>query len=183
MKEKLSLSARFERSLALFVGLAAIVAASVSLYQAALAREQARASAWPYVMIGGSLSEGHPYTLGMYNRGIGPARIRTVRVTVDEKPVTSWTDAIRILSDTVATPYEYSYLGGGSVMSPASTDTLLTIPAGKQAYKFWKEAAKRLSVSICYCSVYDECWVTGQSSLESKPIKRCPPLDGPAFTQ
>lgn len=183
MNDKSGIAARFERSLALLVGLAAIVAASVSLYQASLAREQARASAWPYLMIGGSLSYGKPFSLAMYNRGIGPARIRTVLVTVDDKPVASWNDVIRTLSDSAVAPYEYSYIGAGSVMSAGTVDTLLTIPAGNQAYKVWKESGKRLSVSVCYCSVYDECWVTGQNLREAKLIKLCPPVNGPMFTQ
>ena len=183
MTEKLSLAARFERSLALFVGLAAIVAASVSLYQAALAREQARASAWPYLLVAASLSEGKPFALSLANRGIGPARIRTVSVTVDDKPVATWSDAIHTLSDSASGQYEYSYVGRGSVMSAGSVDTLLTIPPGTRAFQFWKQSMTRLSVSICYCSVYDECWITGKNSLEAEAVKQCPIPSSPVFTQ
>jgi hypothetical protein len=183
MSDRVGFIQRFERSLSLLVGIAAIVAASVSLYQASLAREQARAAAWPYLTGGSSLATGQRYYYVLANRGIGPARVRSVRVAVDGKDVASWTDAIRQLSGTPATSYEYSYVGPGSVMSPATADTLLTLPAGAQAYNFWRESGKRLDVAICYCSVYDECWVTGTRSLDAEPVKRCPPVTGTAFTQ
>jgi hypothetical protein len=174
---------RYERYLSLLVGLAAIIAAMVSLYQASLAREQARASAWPYLVGGLSLTEGRPFTYQLANRGIGPAKIRTVRVTVDSKPVATWTDAIRLLSGTPSTGYNYSYVGPGIVMSPGANDTLLAIPPGQQAFTVWNEAKKRLSVMICYCSVYEECWTTREDAVEAAPVKNCPPLAGTEFTQ
>ena len=183
MTESSSWSGRIERSLSLFVGLAAILAASVSLYQAALAREQARASAWPYLIIGTSLSEGRPFFLTIANRGIGPARVRTVRVSIDGKPHASWTDAIRTLTAVEGSPYEYSWIGKGMVISAATSDTLLTLPAGPTAFNFWRESQKRLSVSVCYCSVYDECWETGSATPEAVPVTACVEPTGTAFSQ
>jgi hypothetical protein len=183
MNDRLGFAARIERSLSLVVGLAAIVAALVSLYQASLARQQSRAAAWPVLMGGSSLATGKPYSYVLANKGVGPARIRTVRVLVDGKDIATWTDALKRFTGLTAVGYEYSYVGPGSVMSPGSADTLLSIPAGANAFTFWREANKRLTVSLCYCSVYDECWLTGEQSLEPKPVRRCPPIVGKTFMQ
>ena len=79
-----------ERWLSILVGLSAIIAVSVSLYQAALARRQARAAAWPYISQSNSLNTDRPYTRAVANQGVGPARIRTVQVFADSQPVARW---------------------------------------------------------------------------------------------
>jgi catechol 2,3-dioxygenase-like lactoylglutathione lyase family enzyme len=157
---------RLERGLSLIVGLAAIAAALAALYQTALARRQARAAAWPYLSQANSLTLGHPYTRTLANQGVGPARVRHVRVDVDGKAVATWDAAVAHLTGAAPGPYEFSWIGAGSVLSPGTVDTLLTLPAGPTAVGFWRAAAQRLTVEVCYCSVYDECWVT---SLSSEP--------------
>jgi hypothetical protein len=77
---------RVERLLSLAVGIAAITAVLVSLYQAQLPRAQLRASAWPYVTQGNSMTAESPYRYVVTNEGIQPARIKSFRVLVDNKP-------------------------------------------------------------------------------------------------
>ena len=90
---------RIDRYLSLAVGVAAIAAAVASLYQTSLAREQLRASAWPVLEQGnGGPSADRPYTRVVMNRGIGPARVRSMVVLADGKPVMSWNAAVRQLT-------------------------------------------------------------------------------------
>ena len=44
-------------------------------------------------------------------------------------------------------------------MSDAGEQTLVTLPAGARAEKFRVEAQQRLRTPVCYCSVYDWCWL------------------------
>ncbi len=105
----MSISAsRLERALGLIVGIAAIVAALAALYQAALGRRQARAAAWPYLGQSNSLDFGRPYVRALSNQGVGPARIRFVRVEVDGKPVSTWTEAGVKLTGAELAQYSYS---------------------------------------------------------------------------
>lgn len=174
---------RLERLLSLVVGVAAIVAALVALYQATLARAQARTAAWPYLGQGNSLA-GYksPYTRTVANQGVGPARVRHVRVEVDGRPVPTWDAAVLALTGSAPKGYEYSEIGVGSVLSPGVVDTLLTLPSGPQAIAFWRAAPARLTVAICYCSVYDECWVAEDRRADPRPVHGCAaPGDTAAF--
>jgi len=166
-------SQRVERWLSIAVGLAAIVAVMVSLYQARLARQQLRASAWPYVSQGNSYIPNSPYRFVVSNQGIGPARIRSFHVLVDGRPVPTWNAAVRGLTGEGEPSLIYSSFGRGSVLVPGSDRTLLTLPVGVRAQRFWLEAQARLRTQVCYCSVYDECWLADGDEPEPTPQRVC----------
>lgn len=49
---------------------------------------------------------------------------------------------------------------GGSVLLPDKTLTVLKILPGDAALQFWEQAqTERLSIRICYCSLYGDCWL------------------------
>ena len=106
---------RVERWMSLAVGLAAVFAVIVSLYQAQLARQQLRASAWPYVSQGNGYTTGNPYIRYVGNDGIGPARVKSFRVLVDGRPVPTWNAAVRGLTGEGEPALVYSSIGRGSV--------------------------------------------------------------------
>lgn len=164
---------RIERWLSVAVGLAAIIAVLVSLYQASLARQQLRASAWPHLSQGNGYTFNSPYQFVVSNEGIGPARIKAFRVFVDGRPVPTWNAAVRGLTGEGEPALIYSSFGRGSVLVPGSTRTLLTLPAGARAQKFWVAAQNRLRTQVCYCSVYDECWLADSEEPEPKELKAC----------
>src|ERR1041385_2375768 len=93
-----STAGRLDRWLSLAAGVGAMCAVAVSLYQASLARQQQRASAWPYLAQSDSYIPGHPYTRMVDNEGVGPARVRSFTVLVDDQPVTTWGAAVRALT-------------------------------------------------------------------------------------
>jgi hypothetical protein len=64
-----------DRVLSVSAGVAAVAAVAISLYQAALARQQLRASAWPYLtQSNSSASTSQPYTRVISNEDVGPAQ-------------------------------------------------------------------------------------------------------------
>lgn len=169
----ISRAERVDRFLSLAAGLAAITAVAVSLYQAALARQQLRASAWPYLAQGNSYAGGTPYLRIVSNEGVGPARVRSFQVLVDGKPVKRWGEVIRAFSGQGAPGMVYSSFGRGIVMPPGTTKELLHLPPGPQAEQFFVAAQTRLHTVVCYCSVYDECWVADTREEDPKPVDRC----------
>jgi hypothetical protein len=176
--------ARLERLLSLAVGAAAVVAALGALYQTALARRQMRAAAWPYLGQGNSLSGRQTYARTVGSQGVGPARVRHVRVEVDGRAVPTWDAAVLALTGAPPAGYDFSWIGAGRVLAPGTMDTLLALPAGPQAVAFARAAARRLNVSICYCSVYDECWVAEDRRADPRPVASCPaPGTAGAFQQ
>jgi hypothetical protein len=164
-----------DRWLSLSAGVGAICAVAISLYQAALAREQQRASAWPYLAQSNSHVTNQPYTRQVENEGVGPARVRSFEVLVDGQPVPTWGAAVRVLTGTPDSGAVYSSLGRGSVLPPGSSRTLLRLPPGDQARVFWKAAQTRLETVICYCSIYEECWRADTRVEEPVPVRACGP--------
>jgi hypothetical protein len=77
---------------ALVSGFVGFVALATSTYNVYLQRQQVRAQVWPYLVLGADW--GHEgFTLGVTNRGVGPAAVKRVTVTVDGKLVEDWVDA------------------------------------------------------------------------------------------
>jgi hypothetical protein len=149
MSESRTSSGRVDRWLSIAAGVGAICAVAISLYQAALAREQQRASAWPYLNQSNSYVPGQPYTRQVENQGVGPARIRNFEVLVDGRPVRTWGAAVQALTGMGDSELIYSSFGRGSVLPPGTTRTLLQLPPGNQARVFWEAAQTRLETVIC----------------------------------
>jgi hypothetical protein len=164
---------RIERLLSIAVGIAAITAVVVSLYQASLARQQLRASAWPYLAQSSSYTPGNPYLREVSNDGVGPARIKSFSVFVDGKPVPTWNSAVRALIGEGEPALVYSSLGRGSVLPPAAKTAVLTLPPGARAVRFFQASQTRLRTVACYCSVYDECWTSDSDVREPRPTDTC----------
>lgn len=164
---------RIERWLSIAVGLAAIVAVVVSLYQAKLAREQLRASAWPYISQTNAFTPGNPYVRVVSNEGVGPARIKSFRVFVDGHALPTWNATVRALTGEGEPALVYSSFGRGTVLVPGANRKLLTLPPGARAERFWRQAQTRLRTETCYCSVYDECWLADSNLPEPTKVSEC----------
>jgi hypothetical protein len=166
-------SGRVDRWLSIAAAVGAICAVAVSLYQAALAREQLRASAWPYLKQSNTYLPGQPYTRQVENQGVGPARVRSFERLVDGRPVDSWSEAVQALTGAADVKLIYSSFGRGSVLPPGMNFKLLQLPPGDLALAFWQGAEARLATVICYCSIYDECWRADSRADEPVPVRTC----------
>jgi len=78
----------------------------------------------------------------------------------------------------------YSSLHRGSVILPGAEVTVLTIPAGDVAAAFWRQAQDgRVATRVCYCSLYDDCWIADSEADEPAPVRRCPADAASEFRQ
>jgi hypothetical protein len=173
MSESRTSPGRVDRWLSIAAGVGAVCAVAISLYQVGLAREQQRASAWPYLSQSNSYVPGQPYTRQVENQGVGPARIRSFEVLVDGRPVRTWGAAVQALTGKADSGLVYSSFGRGSVLPPGTTRPLLWLPPGNQAQVFWEAAQTRLETVICYCSIYDECWQAATRAEEPVAVRAC----------
>jgi hypothetical protein len=147
---------------------AAVAAVLVAAYEARINREYQRISVWPRIHQSNSQLPGEPYLRIVSNIGVGPALIRSVQVNVDGVTRRSWDEVIKALIGKAAPGHIYSSLHGGSVVLPNKDITVLKIPPGEDAQKFWEQTqTPRLSIQICYSSLYGECWMS--NSLEDQP--------------
>jgi hypothetical protein len=146
--------------------------------QTRLMQQQARAGVWPYLSIGYALvadGDKRGYTWRIDNDGVGPARIESVTLTLDGKPLEHWKDVFRALYGDAPVQATYSQIYGKVL--PPSTNRETTIEAvhlsdPAQAKTFF-DAQSRIEMSICYCSVYDDCWIARRQSPVQEPVARC----------
>ena len=152
------MTGRSDRIVAASAGLIGIAALAISGYQAYIMRQQQRASVWPRVDLLTNDSDSS-YSLSMTNVGIGPALLVFAEVSVDGKPRPSWR---AVLDD----------LGGSGGFTQSRIADRVLIPGQSQdlfrsqdppGIGALASGADRVEIRICYCSIYDECWLVSRS--------------------
>ena len=153
----------------------AVASLAIALYEVRMMREHDRVSVWPYLGAFSSDSGG-VYSFNVRNVGIGPALVRSFEVSVDQKPKRNWGEVVHALvASTEGTASTYSSFGRGSVLLPGSHIVLFTLGPGAAALPFHKAIQGHLDVRMCYCSLYEQCWLLdAASSEEPKLVSECP---------
>lgn len=173
--------------------IAAIVIGACALFvawdQAQIMRKQQHASVMPAVNVASGFSsnaDSFVMTVTISNDGIGPALIESASLHVDGKPVEDWPD----LRDRLLPPALHDDFASnldsaiGMLAAGAKSDAIQliwprneTTSAGFEALKarvFSADSAENY-FSVCYCSVFDKCWVAGPERNTSRPthVKKC----------
>jgi hypothetical protein len=164
--------------------IAAIAAVLVAVYETRINREYQRISVWPRLQQSNSFVPGEPYLRTVSNVGVGPALIRSVQVSVDGVPRRRWGEIIRSLVGKPVPGHVYSSLNAGAVVLPSKDITVLRIPAGEEARLFAEQTdTARLSIQICYSSLYGESWISDSREAQPRPVAACQPDASKEFEQ
>lgn len=163
------------------VGLSAVIIAlcslGIALYETSVIRQAQRASVWPHVLVGPSL-QGDRINLLVQNAGIGPARIRAASVKYEGETLGNWTELFQELVgediDSLGLN-SYNNLINGRVLPTSEefitifgiSETSDTGPGAVEAMTQFRQAIEEgaIDVEVCYCSVYDECWVSSMQDV------------------
>lgn len=152
---------------AIVISVSALV---VSVYEATLMRKAQRAATWPYIEILPDKLNNEYFALKVNNTGVGPARIKDFKITLDgfEMDEKTFRDSL------------VNYLGN-NVGITWSTVSGRVLPAEKKitflkfsdTTAYWKviPLSRKMSISLCYCSVFDQCWIS--NGLEQTAVKNC----------
>lgn len=158
---------------ALAAGLVSISALSVSIYEAYLQRQEQRISVWPILEHWTSFSDDE-FSIFVANKGIGPAVIHDLKVLVKGIEMQSWNDVFFPTLGDDANRFSQSLLIG-NVMSPGDASPIVSY--SRAASAAW-QTSKDITIYICYCSVFNDCWkyqvydlVAGRPARE--PISSC----------
>jgi hypothetical protein len=153
-------------------GFVALIALAVSTYNVVLQRQQLRAQTWPHLEWSYSDGEGDKFTFSLANTGTGPAQIKSVLVTFDGKPVSTWREVVTQVAPSLK--HGYSSVGGRVLGAGVEISPLTLTPHPSKD----EEAAllKRFDVQLCYCSVLGDCWLLAD---EEKPVAKCPKYPHP----
>ncbi len=154
--------------------IAAIAAVLVAAYEARINREYQRISVWPCLTQSNSLLTGEPYLRTVSNVGVGPALIRSVQVSVDGAVCRDWGEVVKAMIGKPLPGLIYSSFHAGAVLLPDKPITVLHLPPGEDARKFWEEAqGRRLSIRICYSSLFEEHWISDSFEDHPKAVAEC----------
>jgi hypothetical protein len=140
-----------------------------------------QANSLPYVELGfsnGTPTGGIRRKFFAMNSGVGPAKIQSVEIQFDGRPVTNPNELLtaccggpintRLLTSTLL----------GRMLRAGDTITYLDFGKGSEtetARKFMAAAKNdRITVDLCYCSVFDECWLLSSRATQTRPVKACP---------
>ncbi|HSM95393.1 MAG TPA: hypothetical protein VLT91_05070 [Rhizomicrobium sp.] len=177
----------------------AVVVSLISLW-VAIATERANrqmvaASSWPLLEVDSSNvdDQGHSVLLfRVSNAGVGPAKVRSFEVFYKGKP---YRTAISLIQACCAPGFKRpspaddesqtgSFITGGvagNVIRAGETHPFITYSLASQNGEVWRaiNTARNESITyrICYCSVFDECWINapaGRDQLDPVPVDKCP---------
>jgi len=181
---------RYGAVVATLVGVCALF---VSDYTAYVQRQQVRAAVWPILEFESSNTPDIHFTLS--NKGVGPAIIRHVTVTLDGKPVVNWSAALeKILGPGYHRLSESDM--SGHVLSPGESVTVFTprdpennplnFDKSNPLWVGMNKDRERIAVEICYGSTLGEFWTLrsgGRSRSTTTEVRSCPSVSAESFEQ
>ncbi len=147
----------------------------VSVFEVSAIRDEQRIQVWPYIEVTTNYSS-EGFKLLAINKGIGPARVRTVELTFDGQPVDNLD---QLIVDTIGEEDAFSYDLyrssdiSQSIMSPEEEAILFGVPWQPRTRRLSQAWSGRVDVAVCFCSVYDECWESRMNGGEPTPVSQC----------
>lgn len=155
---------RWYRNPEMIVALAAVVLSVftvlVGAYSATIDRAYARASVWPRLEMGQSyLQDSYGYFVS--NRGTGPALIQHVRLAVADQPKADWAAVLDAFGVAEQRSYSQSQIDGRTLSAGQEIQVFQTRDRALMA-RLVSDQAPPMTVEICYCSIYQQCWQVDQ---------------------
>jgi hypothetical protein len=164
--------------------LIAVISLVVALRQSHIMERQLAASVWPYLQYDSSNAseDGQQViTLGTENVGVGPARVRSISMRYDNKPIRNVDELLdACCSDLLAAKarpiWRISTLHN-QVLAPNRPKSFFVLTGAPSNAAFWQRLNAeqgKIQVKICYCSVLDECWMLDSAKDDRTPVAACP---------
>ena len=161
-----------EMIVALSALLVSLAMAIVGVYSAYIDRSYARASFWPRLEIFRSFGDGQ-FSYSVTNSGNGPALIKYAVVQYKSNAIKYWRDIPNF------PPHSQSHIGSRILSSQNTIQPL--VHRGEKSSEFLI-ADEFIDIELCYCSIYDECWLTNRVNAPSL-VNSCVINESKAFLQ
>lgn len=141
------------------------------------------AASWPFLQLNSSDNDDdgkRRIALTIENAGVGPAKIQSLEIFWRGK---AYGSSKALLKACCATPGTTTFPKRtapivGMVMHAGGQRQFLILdptPATESMWKTFDEVRyQELSYRACYCSVFDECWISDLTKLHAQPVKACP---------
>lgn len=127
----------------------------------------------------------HVYSLFVINNGVGPAKVEQVEVSWKGQPVRTARELLRLCcangQDVSEPAVETSGLMG-SVLRAGEIRRVIEFPEDAvhgNLTQGMKVSLKDIEWRACYCSVFDECWLSDLKTMNPQAVRQCPPAKVP----
>lgn len=135
------------------------------------------ANSLPYLQINGSNGNGR-ITFYTTNEGVGPAKIVTAEVLVRDRPVQNLDQALRACCAKGAYSGILTSTLQGRMLRPGDTIPFIDLPITPANHQealsldaAWR--SDQIVTRLCYCSVFEDCWVADSKNTNPAPVDRC----------
>lgn len=143
-----------------------------------------KASTWPFVTIADSNGDEQGnklYKMVILNNGVGPARVHTIDLFYKGQPVADMFALTKaVAADAGIAKPGVAVSNTGGVIPARQSVAILTVQQPTSSPEliaaFSGPARAKIDVSVCYCSIFDECWTVDTRSADGQPrdVKACP---------
>jgi len=180
---------RFDLIMAICAIFISAVSLVVAIEHGRTERDLVAASSWPFLRadITNAAGSGNDIAFGVSNGGVGPAKIQSFEVRLDGRPVGSPGELLTLCCGLPRDPAGIKRMlphGAanmskidGTVLRPGEVNDVLTITHAKAdpvlSAKL-NDALPRLTFSVCYCSVLDQCWTSALVDTTTQTVGSCP---------
>ncbi len=147
---------------AIIAALVGLLALCVSSYTAYMQRQQVRAQVWTQLIFANSDVD---KSLLVVNKGIGPARLKSLRFYVDGKAQTDWDKLLAALDIKLQGNLFESTINGNVI---AANERLNYMTLREDDWIKFRAQYKRLRRRACYCSMLDECRIFDNRALRKE---------------
>jgi hypothetical protein len=156
------------------------LATAASWWQSRIVAQQLSSQVWPYLSIETTVS-GPEIAVAFSNDGLGPARVRSVVLSLDGVPRKKLTDVLRVIVPAKKRDLRGSFtdVESGSVIRVGGKVTLFRIADHAVAAGLIRNY-RRFDIELCYCPIIPgDCWVVHKTAstdadLDPKTVAQCP---------
>ena len=169
------------------VGVAiAVLALYAALTESAAVRQQTAAAVWPFVQLmleNYDTGDAAGFSLAFTNAGVGPARMRDVRVSIDGNVTRNWSELVASVDGDSGAAINRNFISD-RVIRPDETVVIFSTKNADLARKLVAAVSKpRGALTFCYCSIFDECWLADSRKDLQAPelVETCPDFGGETY--
>ena len=157
----------------------AVLALYAALTESAAVRQQTAAAVWPFVQLmieDYDTGDAAGFSLALTNAGVGPARMRDVRVSIDGNVTRDWSELVASVDGDTGAAINRNFISD-RVLRPDETVVIFSTMDADLARKLVGAVSKpRGALTFCYCSIFDECWLADSRKDLQAPelVEACP---------
>lgn len=160
-----------------------LVLAYFAFVQADATKKMQTGGAMPFVTYGTSNvddANGAPeISLSLSNNGVGPAILGPIEIRYNGKPAANPSELLHACCERdVARRVSFTTSPStGVAIRPGEDVRFLRLTRNKDNQEIWEtfnQERWRFTVRACYCSIFNDCWVTEGMQGLPQPVKQCP---------